>query len=78
MTKKITQEQLLLFYYNELETNELKQVQEALDSNNDLKLEYDAICHEIVKIPSSSAMPSSTSINIILENSILFDNKELV
>ncbi|MBR9861110.1 hypothetical protein GYB22_10270 [bacterium] len=69
MDKNITQNDLLLLAYNELDTNRKLLVINALESNLSLQNEYHDILAVMGKLDEFQVQPNNTSLQIILEES---------
>jgi hypothetical protein len=69
MPKSYTQDDLILFIYNELPENEKFSVQKALDSNPELYKTYHMLLQVVGSLDSLNYEPHPTSIEIILEHS---------
>ncbi len=71
MRKNYTPDTLLLFVYKELPPNEIADIRRALHTDPDLANEFHQICESMDMLVDLDLKPSDSSIEIIMEHSLL-------
>ena len=69
MNRTFTQQDLILFLYDELNTTDRRALVSELESNSHLMSEYEQLNHVVGRLGHERFSPSDTSVNIILEES---------
>jgi len=69
MPNKYTQDDLILFIYDELTEKEKFNIQKALETSPELNKEYHSLLQVVGSLDSLSYEPNPSSVEIILEHS---------
>ena len=76
MNGDFTENDLILYHYNELEQNRRQEIEDHLATDTNLKAHYQSLLQTTLMLDKAKMNPSQTSVDIIREHSGYFSSLE--